>query len=129
MASVGGNIRFEYQAQNDIYVIYPCCALITEDDCRAWFETYDAFFRPLGRRVDCILVLDMFSVGPGVSQVWQQYRARIHASYTRHTVRAYMGADEVAFIAKATNHQDCASSIGAAELMILRQRELATRAG
>jgi hypothetical protein len=116
------NIRFEYDEEHDLYVIYPCCALNTDGDVRAWAEAYETFFRPLGRRVDCIFVLDMFSVSAAVGVSWQRYRAHIHENYTRHTVRVFMAADQVALIAGSSTAQECCTSIDAAVAKIERDR-------
>lgn len=80
-------VTFEYDELHDVYIAYPDCNLRTEGDCMAWFDAYADFYKTLNRRVDVIIVLDMFSLDPTISAVWVTYRARLHALYTRYTVR------------------------------------------
>ncbi len=67
-------------------------AVRTEDDCKAWKAAYDATLAPLGRRVDMVIVLEMFSVNPAIAHTWVHYR-RHTMGYARHCIRVESETD------------------------------------
>jgi hypothetical protein len=81
--------RFTYDAVNDVHFAYPHWQIETEEDCRVWVAQYEAYFSKLGRKVDVILVVDKFRIGPKVGRVWGAYRARLLEQFTRYSVRVH----------------------------------------
>lgn len=59
-----GAIEFEYDVARDVVIATPHWRIETEDDVRAWYAQYEAYFEPLGRRVDVVFVLDHFDLRP-----------------------------------------------------------------
>ena len=82
-------IRAEYDASHDVYIVYPCCKIATEADCLAWYHAYKEVFANVTERIDCIVSLDMFSVEPGIAACWQGYRERLYTELVRYAVRMH----------------------------------------
>ncbi len=82
-----GTVRFHYDSENDIHFAYPKWYVETEDDCRVWLSQFEAYFSRLGRKVDAIIVLDEFRIGPKIGSIWGKYRAEWIGRYTRYSVR------------------------------------------
>jgi len=40
-----------------------------------WHAQFEAFFSRLGRKVDVVIVLDDFRIGPKIGSVWGKYRS------------------------------------------------------
>jgi hypothetical protein len=82
-----GTVRFHYDQVNDVHFAYPKWFIETEEDCRAWFGQFDAYFSRLGKKVDAIIVLDDFRIGPKIGTLWGKYRAEWIGRHTRYSVR------------------------------------------
>jgi hypothetical protein len=82
-----GTIRFRHDVANDIHFAYPKWYVETEEDCRVWAAQYEKYFSQFARKVDAIMVLDEFRIGPGIGSIWGKYRAECVARYTRYSVR------------------------------------------
>jgi hypothetical protein len=87
-----GTVRFHYDEANDIHFAYPKWHIETEEDCRVWFAQYVDYFSPLERKVDVILVLDDFRIGPKIGSLWGKYRSEWIGKYTRYSVRVHADA-------------------------------------
>lgn len=85
-----GTIDFEYDAARDVVIATPRWQLETEDDVRAWYAQYEAYFEPLGRRMDVVFVLDDFDIRPAIGVFWGEHRARMQQRYTRYSVRIHL---------------------------------------
>ena len=79
-------MRFEWVPERDIYIVYPTGIVRGEADCKAWRMAFDARFAGLGRRVDMVIVLEMFSVDPVIAHTWVHYRRHTMA-YARYCIR------------------------------------------
>ncbi|MBC7793776.1 MAG: hypothetical protein H7Z43_08710 [Clostridia bacterium] len=77
----------EYNAQHDAYIVYPCCNITSEEDCKVWLDAYIRLFAPLRKRIDCVIILSMFSVAPEIVDVWAKYRVRLYREIIRFSVR------------------------------------------
>ena len=82
-----GSVRFHHDEENDIYFAYPKWYVETEDDCRVWHSQFEAYFSRFERKVDVIIVLDDFKIGPKIGTIWGKYRADWINRFTRHSVR------------------------------------------
>lgn len=82
-----GTVRFQYDEVNDIHLAYPKWNIETEDDCRIWFSQFEGYFARLNRKVDAIIVLDDFRIGPKIGITWGKYRAEWIKRFTRYSVR------------------------------------------
>jgi hypothetical protein len=82
-----GSVRFHYDKVNDIHFAYPKWYVETEEDCRVWYGQFDAYFARLGGKVDAIIVLDDFRIGPKIGSIWGKYRAEWIGRYTRYSIR------------------------------------------
>jgi hypothetical protein len=87
-----GTVRFHHDQANDIHFAYPKWLVETEDDCRAWFAQFEAYFSRFDGKVDAIIVLDDFRIGPGIGSIWGKYRAEWISRYTRYSVRVHAEA-------------------------------------
>ena len=84
-----GTIDFECDAARDVVLATPRWRIETEDDVREWYAQYEAYFEPLGRRVDVIFVLDHFELRPALGVLCGEYRARMQQRYTRNSIRVH----------------------------------------
>jgi hypothetical protein len=94
-----GTVRFHYDEVNDIHFAYPKWYIETEADCRQWLAQFVEYFSPLGRKVDAIIVLDEFRIGPKIGSVWGKYRAEWILKFTRYSVRVNAQARAATFTA------------------------------
>jgi len=84
---MNGTVRFQYDDVNQIHLVYPKWVVETEDDCRLWHSQFEGYFSRLGQKVDVIIVLDDFRIGPKIGTVWGKYRADWINRFTRYSVR------------------------------------------
>jgi hypothetical protein len=84
-----GTIRFHYDPVNDIHFAYPTWYVETEEDCRVWFAQFEAYFSRFDDKVDVILILDAFRIGPKIGTIWGKYRSAWVSKYTRYSVRVH----------------------------------------
>ena len=82
-----GTIRFRHDPVDDIHFAYPKWHIETEDDCRVWFRQFERYFSQFDRKVDTIIVLDEFTIGPAIGSIWGKYRAEWINRYARYSVR------------------------------------------
>jgi hypothetical protein len=82
-----GTIRFHYDDADDIYFAYPKWQVETEHDCRVWHSQFENYFSRLGKKVDVVIVLDDFHIGPKIGAIWGRYRADWITRFTRYSVR------------------------------------------
>jgi len=82
-----GYVTFRYDDANDIHFAYPKWLVETEDDCRIWYQQFVDHFSKYGKKVDVVIVLDDFRIGPAIGSVWGKYRAEWIRTYTRFSVR------------------------------------------
>jgi hypothetical protein len=87
-----GTVRFHHDEANDIHFAYPKWYIETEGDCRVWYAQFDAYFSRFASKVDTIIVLDDFRLGPGIGSIWGRYRAEWVGRYTRYSVRVHANA-------------------------------------
>lgn len=132
--SIGNvNIGFEYDAATDIHVAYPCCRLVSPEDCVSWWNAYEAYFKPIGHKVDAVFVLEMFSFETAVADAFRIGRQRIFDDFVRHSVRVASGAQSALFISWISRrdrraHNAFAEDVPSAMAMILDWRNAAKRA-
>lgn len=96
-----GTVRFQYDGVNQIHVVFPKWVIETEDDCRLWHSQFEGYFSRLGEKVDVIIVLDDFRIGPKIGSIWGKYRADWIKRFTRYSVR--VGGDQRASTFTATS--------------------------
>lgn len=53
---------FEYDAINDVIYAYPCGRVTTPEDAAEAYSTIGAYYASYGRKVDVIVLIDMWSV-------------------------------------------------------------------
>jgi hypothetical protein len=94
-----GSVRFHYDEENDVHYVYPKWYVETEDDCRLWHSQFEAYFSRFGRKVDVVIVLDDFKIGPKIGTIWGQYRADWINRFTRYSVRVRQEARASTFAA------------------------------
>jgi hypothetical protein len=84
-----GTVRFHYDATNDIHFAYPNWYIETEEDCRVWAGQFIAYLSPFDHKVDMVMVLDDFRLGPKIGTTWGKYRSAWVSKYTRYSVRVH----------------------------------------
>ena len=112
------HMRLERNDDFDCYILYPCGHIATAEDIQCFTAEYVRLFGPLGRRVDVVIVLDMFTVAPGALETWSLARRDMVERYTNISVRASSGGNLGFFLKKneATNsaYNDYADDIPSA---------------
>jgi hypothetical protein len=86
--NIAGTIDFRHDAVNDIVISRPRWTLASSVDVMRWYQMHASYFG--GRfqdKKDVIVVNDAFDVSPKVATLWGQYRARLHETYIRFSVR------------------------------------------
>lgn len=94
-----GTVRFRYDNVNDIHFAYPKWQIETEDDCREWYSQLAAYFSRFDHKVDAVIVLDDFRIGPKIGSTWGKYRAEWITRFTRYSVRVHGDARASTFTA------------------------------
>jgi hypothetical protein len=122
-----GRVRFHYDDVNDIHFAYPKWYVETEEDCRVWFGQFEGYFSRLGCKVDAIIVLDEFRIGPGIGSIWGKYRAEWVSRFTRYSVRVHADARVSTFNATSAalyggGFEEARTVEGAIELIHLRRQ-------
>ena len=85
---VRGTIDFRHDAVNDIVVLRARWTLDTPMEVMRWYQMQAGYFGArFQERKDVIVLNDAFDVTPRVATLWGQYRARLHESYIRYSVR------------------------------------------
>lgn len=82
-----GIIEFKHDTVNDIVIAIPKWKIETEEDCEIWYKQWVDYLKKFGRKVDCIMVLDEFSVHGQVASHWGEYRAKVINELTRFSYR------------------------------------------
>ena len=82
-----GTLRFRYDSENDVVIATPHWNIETKEDVLVWFGQYESYMKRFGRKMDVIIVLDDFKIGPTIGVVWGEYRASVHQRFTRFTYR------------------------------------------
>lgn len=82
-------IDFRYDAENDIVVAVPHWDIQTREDVLVWYGQYDTYMKQFGRKMDFVVVLDDFTIGPSIGVIWGEYRAKLHQLYTRFSYRVH----------------------------------------
>jgi len=85
---VAGTIDFRHDTTNDIVVSRPRWTLAGSVDVMRWYQMHASYFGARFQdKKDVIVVNDAFDVSPRVATLWGQYRARLHETYIRFSVR------------------------------------------
>lgn len=84
-----GTIDFRYDEEHDLIVATPHWNIETKEDVQQWFGQYEVYMRTFNRKMDFVVVLDDFTIGPMIGPVWGEYRAKIHQLYTRFNYRVH----------------------------------------
>lgn len=82
-----GHIEFVHDTKTDIVIATPKWKIETEDDCRNWYNEWVSYLSTFSRKVDCIIILDDFSVGSEANAEWGAYRAKINNEFIRFGYR------------------------------------------
>jgi hypothetical protein len=83
-----GTIDFRYDFDHDLVIARPKWTLDATAEVMRWYELHAKYFSARFRTPkDLITVNDAFDVTPKVATVWGSYRAKIHQSFIRHSVR------------------------------------------
>ena len=89
---MGVEVRFEWVPERDIYIVYPIGFVRSEDDCKEWAKAFEEKFAGFPRRVDMVILLEMFSVDPAISPIWIRYR-RLTLTHARFCIRVASESD------------------------------------
>src|SRR5579859_1178185 len=84
-----GTIEFKYDHANDIVIAIPHWQIDTREHVLSWYNQYEAYMKRWNRKMDFIVVLDDFVIGPAIGSVWGEYRAKVHQRYTRFNYRVH----------------------------------------
>ncbi len=122
------HMRLERNDTHDCYILYPCGHIETHADIQSFIDEYVRLFEPLGRKVDIIIVLDMFSVATAAAEAWSLARKAMVERFTNISVRVSSGGNLAFFLKKnaATNskyvdyEEDIVSAI---EMLQQKRRE------
>jgi hypothetical protein len=87
-----GTVRFNYDPIQDIHFAYPSWYIETEEDCRAWSAQFVDYLSKIDHKVDMVIVLDDFRIGPKIGTTWGKYRSAWVSKYTRYSVRVHANA-------------------------------------
>ncbi len=86
---MGGRIDFRYDAEAQVVIATPHWKITTQADVLEWYGQYEASMKRFDRKMDMIVVLDDFEIGPSIGPFWGEYRARVHKLYTGHSFRVH----------------------------------------
>ena len=90
-----GSIKFVHRALVDVVIAHVDWTIETEEDCVAWYREYERYFNArFTRKVDLILELSKFHVGPRIATHWGEYRARVLSEFTTRSYRVKQPARE-----------------------------------
>jgi hypothetical protein len=82
-----GTINFTHDTTNDIVIATPNWKIETQEDCELWYQQWVDYLKKFDRKVDCIMVLNTFSVKGDIAEKWGEYRTRVIKDYTRFSYR------------------------------------------
>ena len=82
-------IDFHHDTVNDIIVAVPHWKIQTREHVVEWFDQYVAYLGKFDRKMDFVVVLDDFEIGPTIGVFWGEYRAKLHQLYTRFNYRVH----------------------------------------
>lgn len=82
-----GHIEFVLDEKNDIVIATPKWKIESEAECRGWYDEWVTYLSKFLRKVDCIIILDEFSVNSEVASEWSAYRAKINNEFIRYGYR------------------------------------------
>ncbi len=92
LTSFKGTIDFRHDAVNDIVIARPRWTLDSAIEVMRWYQMQASYFgQRFHERKDVIMVNDAFDVTPRVATLWGQYRAKLHETYIRFSVRVNNG--------------------------------------
>ena len=94
------HMRLERNDTHDCYILYPCGHIETQADVQCFIDEYVRLFEPLGRKVDIVIVLDMFSVAPAAAESWSLARKAMVERFTNISVRVSSGGNLAFFLKK-----------------------------
>lgn len=86
---MSGKIDFRYDSDNDIVIAVPHWKIETPEDVVEWFGQYERYMTKFNRKMDFVVVLDDFEIGPKIGVLWGEYRAKVHQLYTRFSYRVH----------------------------------------
>jgi hypothetical protein len=86
---MAGTIDFQYDREHDLIVATPHWKLATEADVSTWYGQYVSYMKAFSRKMDMVVVLDDFEVGPAIGAKWGEYRAKVHKEFLRFNVRVH----------------------------------------
>ena len=78
-------IDFQYDRVNAV----PHWKIQTRDHAIEWFEQYVVYLKQFDRKMDLVVVLDDFEIGPTIGVLWGEHRAKLHQQYTRFNYRVH----------------------------------------
>jgi len=82
-----GIINFKHDTINDIVIATPHWKIETSEDCKVWYDQWVDYLKKFNRKVDCIMVLDDFSISGEIAAEWGEYRAKVIKDLTRFSYR------------------------------------------
>jgi hypothetical protein len=83
-----GTIDFRHDTVNDVVIERPRWTLDSPVEVMRWYQLQASYFvQRFHERKDVIMLNDAFDVTPQVATLWGQYRARLHETYIRFSVR------------------------------------------
>jgi hypothetical protein len=86
--NIAGTVDFRHDTTNDIVISRPRWTLETSVDVMRWYQMHASYFGArFQEKKDMVVVNDAFDVSPRVATLWGQYRARLHETYVRLSVR------------------------------------------
>jgi len=119
-----GTIDFRHDATSDVVIQTPRWTLDSPVEVMRWYQMQAGYFGGRFREPkDVIVVNDAFDVTPQVATLWGQYRARLHESYIRFSVRVRSNAR----VLLTTNTSAVRYSISAVECASVEEAVAAIR--
>jgi hypothetical protein len=87
-ATLTGTIDFRHDTVNDIVIVRPRWTLDTPVEVTRWYEMHVRYFAGRFQGPKDVIVLNAaFDVTAKVASLWGQYRARLHETYIRFSIR------------------------------------------
>jgi hypothetical protein len=86
--NAAGTVDFRHDTTNDVVITRPRWTLASSVDVMRWYQMHASYFGARFQdKKDVIVMNDAFDVSPRVATLWGQYRARLHETYIRFSVR------------------------------------------
>jgi len=125
MGVTPGTIDFHFDAVNDIVIMRPRWHLETSRDVLRWYELQASYFSARFEHPKDVIVLhDAFDVAPRLAMLWGQYRAKLHETFIRYSVRVHSNSR----VRLTTNTSAARYSISALETATLEDAITAIQA-